>query len=49
LVEGVVLDAGCPEEDVAGFDVEAAAGEDGDLRACGVVEVVVGSLVCLLA
>jgi len=44
LVEGVVLDAAGPEEDVAGFDVEAAAREDGDLGAFGVVEIVVGGL-----
>jgi hypothetical protein len=44
LVEGVVLDTVCPEEGVWAFDEEAAAGEDGDLRAVEVVEVVVGGL-----
>ena len=44
LVEGVVLDAAGPEEGVGGFDVQATAGEDGDLGAVPVVEVVVGGL-----
>jgi hypothetical protein len=48
LVQGVVLDTGCPEIDICGFDVQAAAGEDGDLRAVPVVEVVVGGLGGLL-
>jgi hypothetical protein len=44
LVQGMVLDAAGPEEDVGGFDVHAAAREDGDLRTVPVVEVMVGSL-----
>lgn len=44
LVEGVVLDARAPEEGIGAFDVEATAGEDGNLGAVPVVEVVISSL-----
>ena len=44
LVQSVVLDAVGPEEGVGAFDEEAAAGEDGDLGAVRVVEVMVGGL-----
>jgi hypothetical protein len=40
----VVLDAVGPEEDVGGFDVQAAAGEDGDAGTVWIVEVVVRCL-----
>jgi hypothetical protein len=40
----VVLDAISPEDDVGGFDVQAAAGEDGDAGTIWVVDVMVGCL-----
>lgn len=39
-----MLDATGPQEGVGAFDVEAAAGEDVDLGAVPVIEVVVGRL-----
>jgi hypothetical protein len=40
----VVLDAVGPEEDIGGFDVQAAAGEDGDAGTVWVVDVMVSCL-----